>query len=99
MLLDTGRTIVQTAHRGIILHAACNAGGNAIITFFTPFDPAPCDKKSRSEHQILFPLFGEGSGHETKEKGSGVTSPNPWASGSTEALNCSVGLQICQCEK
>ena len=32
---------------------------------FTPFDPAPCDKKSRSEHQTLFPLFGEGSGHET----------------------------------
>ena len=32
--------------------------GNAIITFFMPFDPAPCDKKSRSEHQTLFPLFG-----------------------------------------
>ena len=25
-----------------------------------PSDPAPCDKKSRSEHQTLFPLFGEG---------------------------------------
>ena len=47
---------------GIILHTAW---GNAIITFFMPFDPAPCDKKSRSEHQTLFPLFGEGSGHET----------------------------------
>ena len=23
--------------------------GNAMITFFMPFDPAPCDKKSRSE--------------------------------------------------
>ena len=66
MLLDTGRAIVQTAQLGIILHAACNAWGNAIITFFTPFDPAPCDKKSRSEHQTLFPLFGEGSGHETR---------------------------------
>ena len=44
-------------------------GGNAIITFFTPFDPAPCDKKSRSEHQTLFPLFGEGSGHETMGRG------------------------------
>ena len=53
------------AQLGIILHAACNAWGNAIITFFTPFDLAPCDKKSRSEHQTLFPLFGEGSGHET----------------------------------
>jgi len=26
------------------------------------FDPAPCDKKSRSKHQTLFPLFGEGLG-------------------------------------
>ena len=40
--------------------------GNAIITFFTLFDFAPCDKKSRSEYQTLFLLFGEGSGHETK---------------------------------
>ena len=32
--------------------------GNAIIAFFTPFDPAPDDKKCRSEHQTLFPLFG-----------------------------------------
>ena len=24
------------------------------MTSFTPFDPAPCDKKSRSEHQTLF---------------------------------------------
>ena len=38
----------------------CMCTGNAIITFFTPFDPAPCDKKCRSEHQILFPLFGGG---------------------------------------
>ena len=43
----------------------CTCTGNAIITFFTPFDPAPCDKKCRSEHQTLFPLFGEGSGDET----------------------------------
>ena len=63
MLLDTGRAIVHL--HAIIVHAACNAWGNAIITFFTPFDPAPCDKKSRSVHQTLFPLFGEGSGHET----------------------------------
>ena len=55
------------AQLGIILHAACNAWGNAIITFFTPFDPAPCDKKSHLEHQTLFPLFGEGSGHETMQ--------------------------------
>ena len=34
--------------------------GNAIITFFMPFDPAPCDKKCHSEHQTLFPLFGGG---------------------------------------
>ena len=32
--------------------------GNAIITFFMPFDPTPYDKKSHSEHQTLFPLFG-----------------------------------------
>ena len=38
----------------------CTCTGNAIITFFTPFDPAPCDKKCRSEHQTLFPLFGGG---------------------------------------
>ena len=48
--LDTGRAIVQTAQLGIILHAACNVWGNAIITFFATFDPAPCYKKSRSEH-------------------------------------------------
>ena len=36
--------------------------GNAMITFFTPFDPTPCDKKSRSEHQTFFLLFGEGLG-------------------------------------
>ena len=39
---------------GIILHAACNAWRNAIITFFMLFDPAPCDKNSHSEHQTLF---------------------------------------------
>ena len=33
--------------------------GNAIITFFMPFDPVPCDKKSRPEHQTLFLLFGD----------------------------------------
>ena len=62
---DTGRAIVQMAQLYIILHGACNAWGNVIITFFMPFDPAPCDKKSRSEHQALFPLFGAGSGHKT----------------------------------
>ena len=36
--------------------------GNAIIM---PFDPAPCDKKSHSEHQTLFPLFGR-VWHETR---------------------------------
>ena len=51
--MDTGRAIVPTAQLGITLHAACNAWRNAIIKFFTPFDPAPCDKKS-SEHQTLF---------------------------------------------
>ena len=35
----------------------CTCMGNAIIIFFTPFDPAPYDKKCRSEHQTLFPLF------------------------------------------
>ena len=60
--MDTGRAITQTAQ----LHAACKCMGNAIITFFTLFDSAPCDKKSRSEHQTLFPLFGEGSGDENK---------------------------------
>ena len=34
--------------------------GNAIITFFMPFDPAPSDKKCHSENQALFPLFGGG---------------------------------------
>ena len=67
--MDTGRAIVQTAQLGIIFHAACNAWGNAIITFFMPFDPAPYDKKSHSEHQTLFPLFGEG--HKTKVKHNG----------------------------
>ena len=31
--------------------------GNVMVIFFTPFDPVPCDNKSRSEHQTLFPLF------------------------------------------
>jgi len=31
---------------------------NAIMTFFTKYGPAPCDKKCRSEHQTLFLLFG-----------------------------------------
>ena len=38
----------------------CMCTGNAIITFFTPFDPVPCDKKCRSEHQTLFLVFGGG---------------------------------------
>ena len=38
----------------------CTCMGNAIITSFTPFHPAPCDKKCRSEHQTLFPLFRGG---------------------------------------
>ena len=29
-----------------------------VITFLTPFSPAPCAKKYRSEHQTLFPRFG-----------------------------------------
>ena len=37
----------------------CTCMGNA---FFTPFDPTPCDKKCRSEHQTLFPLFRRGLG-------------------------------------
>ena len=32
------------------------------MTFFTKYGPAPCDKNCRSEHQTLFPLFGEGLG-------------------------------------
>ena len=38
----------------------CTCMGNALITFFTSFDPTPCDKKCRSEHQTLFPLFRGG---------------------------------------
>ena len=33
---------------------------SAIVTFFTPFNPTPCDKKCRSEHQTLFPLYRRG---------------------------------------
>ena len=32
------------------------------MTFFTKYDPAPCDKKCHSKHQTLFPLFEEGLG-------------------------------------
>jgi len=32
------------------------------MTFFTKYGPAPCDKNCRSDHQTLFPLFGEGLG-------------------------------------
>ena len=44
------------------VHGECN---NYI---FTLLDPTSCDKKSRSEHQTLFSLFG--SGHETILTGS-----------------------------
>ena len=33
-----------------------------------PFDAAPCDKKCRSEHQTLFPVFGGGIGDETRPR-------------------------------
>ena len=36
------------------MHGECN---NYILTLF---NPAPCDKKWRSEHQTLFSLFGGG---------------------------------------
>ena len=39
----------------------CTCTGNAIITFFMPFDPAPCDKNTRPS----FHFSGEGSGDET----------------------------------
>jgi len=35
---------------------------NAIMTFFTKYSTAPCDRKCRSEHQTLFLFFGEGLG-------------------------------------
>jgi len=38
------------------------------MTFFTKYNPAPCDKKCRSEHQTLFPLFRGGSGNETSDR-------------------------------
>ena len=48
----------------------CTCTGNAIITFFTPFDPAPSDKKCRSEHQTRssFRFSGKGSGDGTREQ-------------------------------
>ena len=42
----------------LALAVQCTCTGNAMITFFTLFDPTPFDKKCRSEHQTLFPLFG-----------------------------------------
>ena len=75
-MLDRGSDAVghwqSTRTLGIILHAACNAWGNAIITFFTPFD-----KKSSSEHQTLFPIFGEGSGHKTRGRPGNEASFEP----------------------
>ena len=38
----------------------CTCTENAIITFFTPFDPTPYNKKCRSKHQTLFSLFKGG---------------------------------------
>ena len=35
---------------------------NTIMTLLTKYGPASCDKKCHSEHQTLFPLFGEGLG-------------------------------------
>ena len=46
--------------RSSIPAVQCTCTGNAIITFFTPFNPTPCDKKCCSEHQTLFPLLGGG---------------------------------------
>ena len=45
-LLDTGRAIIKTIQLAIFLHAACDAWGNALITFFTPFDLASHEEKS-----------------------------------------------------
>ena len=62
-------TLAEQSYTCYYLTRCMQCMGKAIITSFTPFDPAPCDKKSRSEHQTLFPLFGEGSGHKTMLKG------------------------------
>ena len=61
MLLGTARAIVQLS---IILHAGCNGLGNAIITFFTPFNPAPCHKLFRTPDPLS--AFRGGSGHKTR---------------------------------
>ena len=69
--------------------------GNVRITFFTPFDPTPCNKKSCSEHQTLH--FSGGSGHETSDKS---TRPSPSIlayckrseTGQWEGLGMSLGI-------
>ena len=57
-LLDTGRAIIHLVSSYMLhaMHGGCN---NYILYAVWP---RPCDKKSRSEHQTLFPLFGEGLG-------------------------------------
>ena len=61
---------------------------NAIMTFFTKYGPTPCDKNRCSEHQTLFPLFGEGLGTRLKETVcSLVPRPHPHVSGHKTKLS------------
>ena len=55
--------------------------GNAIITFFMPFDPAPCDKKSR---QNTRPAFREGQGTRLVSELNWESNPGPLAAASDE---------------
>ena len=58
MLLDTGRA--EQSYTWFHLTRCMQCMENAITIFFMPSDPDPCDKKSHSEHQTLFPLFKKG---------------------------------------
>ena len=49
----------------------CTCMGNAIITFFTPFNPAPCDRNVAQNTRPSFRFLGEGSGDETRMQGGG----------------------------
>ena len=62
----------SSSTRSSIPAVRCTRMGNAIITFFTPFEPAPIDKKCHSEHQTSFRFSGEGSGDETINRVDGL---------------------------
>ena len=52
----------------------CTCTGNAIITFFMPFDPAPWTRNVAQNTRPFFRFSGEGFGDETRQGEPGIFS-------------------------